>query len=1029
MGKKTNKYLISAVLVGLVFHGTAIFFTLEKTYDALIHLFFAEHYANYWFEPWNYKWYTGFTVMSYPPLVHQSIGFLSYFGGLKFGMFTVALIGILLFITGVYRFSLLITSSRKAAGYSAFLAVFSSSFVETLHIFGQLPSIIGVSILMHSMPEIYLWIKTGRLRYFWTSLSLMSVMVCSHHVTPIFGMVFFIMPLFGFAVLDVAKDQVASFKKVTFKLFLTTFFKLFKRIISFSISSLFLIVICILPYWINSKKNPITQIPIPHGSRDNFLEVTSSGLVFFLIPWGVMLIILPYIFYRYYSKRYICFGISITILFVLGTGGTTPIPRAMLGENAFNILTLDRFTLWASIMSLPLFGEFVYRFVEGDLKTLIQARFGAVYHRVFGGFLVTLFLFTTVFTMSLGYFRPSQPKGINMLPIVNFLNQDQHDKWRYLTLGFGDQMAWLGAQTKALSVDGNYHSARRLPELTTRAVERLENSKFRGIEGIGSLQQFLTVPEKYNLKYIFSNDKFYDPILYFCGWQRLQQLENGIMVWEKLNVPPISTLLSKEDVSKALKIMWGITPFLTIIIAFILNIQMLWVRTLKIKVKQKAAYLYYKNNYKHFPKNLLKIIHIWTLILIMISGYGIYIFYLKNDSQRTPENVLKAYYDALDFKQYEKAYELVDPVKKIKIAQFMLELSVSDGILGSYAKLDSIGVQITHQNDSSARAVVYLEWVTPLEKVSKVVIQNLVAKKDKWYIKLNKLDFDLPPDQLYTSNRTSYFNHGRRKITTEQTYHEDVLKRPVLEILSAKLVKNNNHYALIGEIQNIDNVPADIVLKGFLYNENNKELATYNSKHTVKHKLMPKEVSSFKISFEGIAWSQTKDTIPETFNPDEFTPVEFSEQPVKFNLQAIGSVTGSDLYKNNSLNELKVDKNKLSGFLFNTGIEEITIPQILLTHYNKQRKLIWVEHIFLEEGIRQERKRYFEYRLESTKNLKVINESMENCFVNGLPNKSISNKVVPNRIPNHSQNQLQIVNNEQSKFLKVELNNFIGNPK
>ena len=72
-----------------------------------------------------------------------------------------------------------------------------------------------------------------------------------------------------------------------------------------------------------------------------------------------------------------------------------------------------------------------------------------------------------------------------------------------------------------MTVDGNYHSARRLPELTTRAVERLENSKFRGVEGIGCLQQFLTVPEKYNLKYVFSNDKFYDPILYFCGWHRL----------------------------------------------------------------------------------------------------------------------------------------------------------------------------------------------------------------------------------------------------------------------------------------------------------------------------------------------------------------------------------------------------------------------------------------------------------------------------------------------------------------------------
>ena len=114
-------------------------------------------------------------------------------------------------------------------------------------------------------------------------------------------------------------------------------------------------------------------------------------------------------------------------------------------------------------------------------------------------------LFMVIFTMSLNYFRPSQPQKINMLPIVNFLSQDMHDHWRYLPLGFGDQMAWLSAQTNAMTVDGNYHSARRLPELTTRPIERLENSKFRGVQGIGSLQQFLTVPEKYNLKYIFSN--------------------------------------------------------------------------------------------------------------------------------------------------------------------------------------------------------------------------------------------------------------------------------------------------------------------------------------------------------------------------------------------------------------------------------------------------------------------------------------------------------------------------------------------
>eukprot|EP01093_Parvamoeba_rugata_P014192 TRINITY_DN4561_c0_g1_i2.p1 TRINITY_DN4561_c0_g1~~TRINITY_DN4561_c0_g1_i2.p1 ORF type:complete len:394 (+),score=54.39 TRINITY_DN4561_c0_g1_i2:169-1350(+) len=391
MKNTSNKYLIAALLIGIAFHGTSIFFTLETTYDALIHLFFADHYATSWFEPWNYKWYTGFTVMSYPPLVHQSIAALSLIGGLKFGMFTVALLAIVLFITGVYRFSLLITSNRTAAGYAALLAVFSSSFVETLHVFGQLPSIIGISVLMHALPEIYLWLKTGKWSYLATSLSLIAVTVTSHHVTPIFGMIFFIFPLIGMVIMDHSRDQVDSVKAITFKVFLNSFFKLFKRIISFGMLSLVIIVGCILPYWINSKNNPITQVPIPHGSRDNFLEITSSGLVFFLIPWGILLILLPYIFYRYYTKRYLFFGLSMTILVVLGTGGTTPIPRLLLGETAFNILTLDRFTLWASIMSLPLFGEFTYRFVEGDLKTLIQNKFGAIYHRLIGGLLAGLF--------------------------------------------------------------------------------------------------------------------------------------------------------------------------------------------------------------------------------------------------------------------------------------------------------------------------------------------------------------------------------------------------------------------------------------------------------------------------------------------------------------------------------------------------------------------------------------------------------------------------------------------------------------
>tara|TARA_B100000809_G_scaffold55434_1_gene51314 strand:- start:14082 stop:17171 length:3090 start_codon:yes stop_codon:yes gene_type:complete len=1029
MKEKSNKYLIAAIILAILFHGTTIFFTLEDTYDALIHLFFADHYASSWFEPWNYKWYTGFTVQSYPPLVHQSIAILSLIGGLKFGLYTVAIISVILFITGIYRYSLLITSNRTVAGYASILAVFSSSFVETLHIFGQLPSIIGISILMHALPEIYLWLKTGKYKFFFTSLSLIAVTVTSHHVTTIFGMLFFIFPLIGTVIIDVAREEVGSYKEVTFSLFIKTFFKQLKRNLTFGFSSLLLIIFCILPYWLNSKKNPITQVPIPHGSRDNFIEVASSGLVFFTIPWGLLLFILPYIFYRYFSKRYLFFGLSFTMLVILGSGGTTPIPKMILGETAFNILTLDRFTLWATIMSIPIFGEFIYRFVEGDLKTLIQERFGAVYHRLLGGILATLYICMLIFTMSLSYFKPSQPQKIKMLPIVNFLSQDSHDQWRYLTLGFGDQMAWLAAQTNAMTVDGNYHSARRLPELTTRPIERLENSKFKGVAGIGSLQQFLTTPEKYNLKYIFSNDKFYDPVLFFCGWQRLPQLENGIMVWEKLNVPPLSSILPKEDVATWLKIIWGIIPFLTLLIAFILNIQSLFIKGLKTKVVTKPAYFKFKNDYTNFSRTVLKAFHIWAVILIFIITYACYMFYIKNNTQRSPENVVEAYYDAIDFKEFNKSFTYIDPNSKITRPQYLLEISVTDGLLSSYAKLDAISVKTTKRTDSLATLKVETKWITPLEKLSKIDFKTAVKRKGKWFLKPERKSVDLPPDQLYSTNTTGYFNQGRRRITTEQTHHEDVLKQPVLEIVYAKLIKFNNRYSIIGEVQNIDNVPADVVLKGTLYNDDDKELATYNAKHILKHKLMPKEISAFRINFEGIAWSKTKDSIPKTFNPDEFTPVKLSEQPTKFNLQAAGNTTNSDLFKDIVLSEINITPNTISGALFNSGIQEITVPQLIITFYNENKEMIWVDNLYLKKGIKQERKLRFNYQIPLNPLIKIVSDNMDLCFVNGMHNKDITSKILPNRIKNHTNNKLQKVNHSLFSYTKIELNSYIGNPK
>jgi hypothetical protein len=387
-----------------------------------------------------------------------------------------------------------------------------------------------------------------------------------------------------------------------------------------------------------------------------------------------------------------------------------------------------------------------------------------------------------------------------------------------------------------------------------------------------------------------------------------------------------------------------------------------------------------------------------------------------------------AYYDALDFKKYETAHSFINPKSNLSISQYMLEISVTDGLLSSYAKLDAIETIVLAHSDSLATVKVNTHWITPLEKINKTDYKSLLKIEGKWYIQPDDIDLDLPPDQLYFDNLTKYFNQGRRRITTEQTHHEDVLKQPVLEILSAKLIKFNESYALIGEVQNIDNVPADVVLKGTLYNDYNKELATYNAKYHVKHKLMPKEVSSFKINFEGIAWSKTQDSIPKTFNPDEFTPIEFEEQPTKFNLQVAGNVSGSDLYKSITLSDLEMSKDVIKGKLFNSGLQEVTIPQLLVTYYDDNKTMLWVDHQFIPEGIRQQRQKSFEYPILNNDSILIIDDDMINCFVNGLPNEPISDKIVPNRIKNQTQSVLQTIDNPNFSFIKIEINTYIGNP-
>ena len=56
--------------------------------------------------------------------------------------------------------------------------------------------------------------------------------------------------------------------------------------------------LCLWPYWVALLKNPINQMPIPHGSRDNYILKPFSGINFWIIPMGAMILAIPFILIR-----------------------------------------------------------------------------------------------------------------------------------------------------------------------------------------------------------------------------------------------------------------------------------------------------------------------------------------------------------------------------------------------------------------------------------------------------------------------------------------------------------------------------------------------------------------------------------------------------------------------------------------------------------------------------------------------------------------------------------------------------------
>ena len=544
-----------AFLFSAVFHGALILATRYRlSYDAYNHMFFGDHYRLDWWSLWEPRWYTGFYVNSYPPLVHQLIGAASHIIGVDAAFGLILWIVLTLLPLSVYSFTRIFLG-RSSAGYAALGAAFLPSVYLTAHIFGQLPTLFATVLALFGAASLASYLERGKLHDLALTVSLVVTAMAAHHATLLFQPFLLLAVVIG--VWSNHGDlEVRSFRKASI---LSKSLELIPRLAVVILLAVALSLIVIWPFW-DWGRGQVMQTPIDHASRHNFLQDPLAAVIFFLPMYGPLLCIIPSAIALARRPALIGLGLAFLLLFLLGLGGTTPLPRLLFGAG-WQWLTYDRFALWASLLLLPFFGMLVILFRRRHSR----------------GTRTKIFLTLSTASLIVGLLStllPLQPGAVDMRQVVRFLETGDRADWRYITLGFGDQFALLSTLTAATTIDGSYHTARTLPELQTSGIAQIDTA-FWQPNGLSALDTILQKSGAYGVRWGFVNIPQYVPVLERNGWVKIKILRGGVQVWEnpEASLPPSQ---SPPPVDPLASFSWGTLPMLSLITSLALGSLRVW---------------------------------------------------------------------------------------------------------------------------------------------------------------------------------------------------------------------------------------------------------------------------------------------------------------------------------------------------------------------------------------------------------------------------------------------------------------------
>lgn len=504
----------------------------RHTFDAWVHIFFADHYLRGWFEVWEPRWYGGFSVLTYPPLAHQLVAALGAAFTLELG-FVVVMTGamVALPLSGA-AFGRAVFGKGLAPAVVVLLSLWPTSH-RFAHVYGQLPMLVATPLALLAMASLQRFLDSGRRLDLAAMTFLVGATSAAHHVSTIFAAYGCFVVAAGHVLSRAGPSRLQSLGRAMVAALLA----------GAAIAGV------ILPFW-RFASSQAPQVEIPHVSRDALwlrplgLEVAEQVVLLAIGLVGSVVTLMR-------ARR--AAGLALGTLFfaILSTGMTTPLPKLLFGSQA-NWLTYDKFHHWAAVLACLLVAPVV-------------ARWGP---RI-GLYLAAGLLPATLVNVSHRASEHLQPPFHDSVEeVLQVLNGPQANRFRHLTLGFGDQFCRFDIYGQSPNVDGDYHTARSDPLLRSSGIGTVDASKYYP-KGREVLEGILGRAPELSLRWVLVNDAwYYEPVL-ASGFELRDVWHSGISLFERPDVPAINEAPAAPAVPRAWGIYWGLGPMCCLALALI----------------------------------------------------------------------------------------------------------------------------------------------------------------------------------------------------------------------------------------------------------------------------------------------------------------------------------------------------------------------------------------------------------------------------------------------------------------------------